>query len=155
MDMIHRNIKDKSKAAYHSWEWMQVIQCPAKYSKKAMCVNVRERDDTMACILCYISWWWRTYFLLHFALCVCVPHSWPMCSVTAWCVVCVCEFVCVCDVCFVAMETFSVLFFSAEVWGDATEAGDVISQLWTSHAQTHEVSRKRQIRHVAHITENV
>ncbi|XP_039658877.1 extracellular serine/threonine protein kinase FAM20C-like isoform X2 [Perca fluviatilis] len=27
---------------------------------------------------------------------------------------------------------------SAEVWGDATEAGDVISQLWTSPVQTHE-----------------
>lgn len=35
--------------------------------------------------------------------------------------------------------------FSAEVWGDATEAGDDISQLWTGHAQTHEVSHTWQI----------
>lgn len=39
----------------------------------------------------------------------------------------VCVRVCANCVCFVAMETFSPLFSSAEVWGDATEAGDVIS----------------------------
>lgn len=82
-------------------------------------------------------------------MCVCVfPRVWSHRGVLYLCV-------CVRAVCFVAMETFSVLFFSAEVWGDATEASDVISKLWTSHVQTHEVSRKWQIQHIAHITENV
>lgn len=53
------------------------------------------------------------------------------------------------------MVMFSVLFFSAEVWGDATEAGDVISQLWTSHVETHEVSRKVQMQLSDHITEHL
>lgn len=43
----------------------------------------------------------------------------------------------------VAMVTFPALSFSAEVRGDAAEAGDVVSQLWTSHGETHEVSRTR------------
>lgn len=51
------------------------------------------------------------------------------------------------------MVMLSVLFFSAEVWGDATKAGDVISQLWTSRGEAHEVSRKVQIHLTGRITQ--
>lgn len=51
------------------------------------------------------------------------------------------------------MVMFSVLFSSAEVWGDATKAGDVISQLWTSHGEAHEVSRKVQTQLTDRITQ--
>lgn len=46
----------------------------------------------------------------------------------------------VCFMCALSLWKHSLLFFSAEIWGDATEAGDVISKLWTSNVQTHEVS---------------
>lgn len=75
--------------------------------------------------LCYIAMT-HTYSLLYFE---CVRpikglHVWSQRGVWH---VCVCVCVCANCVCFVAIETFLPLFFSAEVWGDATEAGDVIS----------------------------
>lgn len=45
----------------------------------------------------------------------------------------------------VAIVTFSSLLFSAEVWGDAVEAGDVIPQLRTSLVQTEKVSCKTEV----------
>lgn len=82
--------------------------------------------------------------LLYVGMFVCVSVCVPLMAIvfSHSMVYCVCVCVRVHTVCFVAMVTLSALFFSAEVWGDATEAGDVISQLWTSSVQTHEVSRK-------------
>lgn len=59
-----------------------------------------------------------------------VPQSWRTCV----------SYLCAHTVCLVAMETFLLLFSSAEVWRDAVEAGDIISKLRTSHVETHEVS---------------
>ncbi len=139
----------KSKAGKHVIKFNG--QSPAKYSKGHVCICVC-KDHTVFCLHRLSQPWFflvvtHIFSLLHFDLFACVYVSCPA-TLFTHSMVCLVS-VCVGTVCFVAMETFSILFFSAEVWGDTTEAGDVISQLRTSNVQTHEVSHKWQNRHHA------